>query len=128
MVRRLAIRSAKMLRALLYIRPTGSCPRSCAGVSVLHSHPTIGTKARQKNSQPRQAVTLLTPGRFHVDEEKRTLTHTMFISLFPNWIGQTQPRVIQIEGDFLPITTENSVESGGKLANPYLRWKRATAA
>jgi hypothetical protein len=30
-------------------------------------------------------------GPFHVDEEKRTLTHSMFVSLFPNWTGQTQP-------------------------------------
>ena len=36
-------------------------------------------------------------GPFHVDEE--SLTHTMFISLFPNWIGQTQPRVARIDGD-----------------------------
>jgi hypothetical protein len=67
-------------------------------------------------------------GPFQVDEEKGTLTHTMFISLFPNWIGQTQPRVVQIDRDFLTITAESSVESGGKLVNPYLRWKRATAA
>ena len=23
----------------------------------------------------------------------------MFVSLFPNWLGQTQPRVVKIEGD-----------------------------
>jgi hypothetical protein len=32
-------------------------------------------------------------GPFHVDEEARTLTHSMFVSLFPNWAGQTQPGV-----------------------------------
>ena len=32
-------------------------------------------------------------GPSHVDEEKKTLTHSMFVSLFPNWTGQTQPRV-----------------------------------
>ena len=64
-------------------------------------------------------------GPFHVDEER--LTHTMFISLFPNWIGQTQPRVARIDGDFLIITTEGPVESRGKMVNPCLRWKRATS-
>jgi hypothetical protein len=49
----------------------------------------------------------------------------MFISLFPNWIGQTQPRVVRIDGDFLIITTDGPVESGGKMVNPCLRWKRA---
>jgi hypothetical protein len=44
-------------------------------------------------------------GPFHVDEEKQHLTHSMFISLFPNWIGQTQPRVVRIEGDQLFLST-----------------------
>ena len=65
-------------------------------------------------------------GPFDVDEEKQTLTHTMFISLFPNWIGQTQPRLTHIDGDFLIITSEGLVESRGKIVNPCLRWKRAT--
>ncbi len=38
-------------------------------------------------------------GPFHVDEEKWTLTHSMFVSLFPDWTGQTQPRAVKIEGD-----------------------------
>jgi lipocalin-like protein len=40
-------------------------------------------------------------GPFHVDEEKKTLTHTMFVSLFPHWTGHTQPRVVRMEGDRL---------------------------
>ena len=31
-------------------------------------------------------------GPFHTDEEKQTLTHSIFVSLFPNWLGQSQPR------------------------------------
>jgi hypothetical protein len=31
-------------------------------------------------------------GPFHVDEQDKTLTHSMFVSLFPDWTGQTQPR------------------------------------
>jgi Lipocalin-like domain len=65
-------------------------------------------------------------GPFQVDEEKQSLSHSMFISLFPNWIGQTQPRVVHVEGDFLTITTEKPVESLGKMVKPQLRWKRAT--
>lgn len=65
-------------------------------------------------------------GPFHVDEEKRTLTHSMFISLFPNWIGQTQPRVVKIEGNSLHLSTASPINSGGKIVNSYLRWERAT--
>jgi Lipocalin-like domain len=64
-------------------------------------------------------------GPFQVDEEAQTLTHSMFISLFPNWIGQTQPRVAHIDRDILTITTDKPVESRGKIVNPQLRWKRA---
>jgi hypothetical protein len=34
---------------------------------------------------------------FPVHEEKKALMHSMFVSLFPNWLGQTQPRVARIE-------------------------------
>jgi hypothetical protein len=64
-------------------------------------------------------------GPFHVDEEKRTLTHSMFVSLFPNWTGQTQPRVVKIEGDKLFLSTESPIKSGGKIVMSYLEWQRA---
>jgi hypothetical protein len=66
-------------------------------------------------------------GPFHVDEEKQTLTHTMFISLFPNWTGQTQPRVVRIEGNLLHLSTAVPILSGGKTVNSYVTWKRADA-
>lgn len=65
-------------------------------------------------------------GPFQVDEERQSLSHSMFISLFPNWVGQTQPRVVDVDRDFLTITTEKPVESQGKMVKPELRWKRAT--
>ena len=44
-------------------------------------------------------------GPFHTDEEKQQLTHSMFVSLFPNWIAQTQPRVVKIADDMLHLST-----------------------
>lgn len=64
-------------------------------------------------------------GPFNVDEERQTLTHSMFISLFPNWVGQTQPRVVRIESDLLNLSTANPIVSAGKLVNSYLQWRRA---
>ncbi|HSU60608.1 MAG TPA: lipocalin-like domain-containing protein [Bryobacteraceae bacterium] len=65
-------------------------------------------------------------GPFHVDEEKKALTHSMFVSLFPNWLGQTQPRVVKIEGDDLYLSTASPITSGGKTVNSCLHWKRAS--
>jgi hypothetical protein len=64
-------------------------------------------------------------GEFHVDEEKKTLTHSMFVSLFPNWIGQTQQRIVHIDGDVLQLGNATPLHSGGKLVNSHLHWKRA---
>ncbi len=47
---------------------------------------------------------------------------TVFI--FPNWIGQTQPRVVKFEEDNLYLHTVSPIESGGKKVNSYLKWKR----
>jgi hypothetical protein len=64
-------------------------------------------------------------GPFEVDEEKKTLTHSMFVSLFPNWIGQTQPRLVRIEDDILYLGTEAPVLAGGKMMMAELKWRRA---
>jgi hypothetical protein len=64
-------------------------------------------------------------GPFHVDEEAQTLTHTMFISLFPDWTGQTQPRAVKIDGNFLHLGTVSPIRSSGKTVNSRLTWERA---
>jgi hypothetical protein len=51
-------------------------------------------------------------GPVHTDEDKQTLTHSMFVSLFPNWLGQTQPRVVKIEGDMLHLSSATPIDSG----------------
>ena len=43
-------------------------------------------------------------GPFYVNEETATLKHHMSVSLFPNWLNQTQERFVELEGDTLTIT------------------------
>jgi hypothetical protein len=64
-------------------------------------------------------------GPFHVDEETKTLTHSMFVSLFPNWTGQTQPRVVEIDGDTLHLASASPIRSSGKTVMSSLTWTRA---
>lgn len=64
-------------------------------------------------------------GPFDVDEKKQTLTHSMFVSLFPNWIGQTQPRAVKLEDDTLHLGTTAPIQSAGKTVNSILKWRRA---
>ena len=67
-------------------------------------------------------------GPFHTDEEKRTLTHSMFVSLFPNWLGQTQARVVKIDGEMLYLGSAVPIRSGGKDTISHLSWRRADAS
>ena len=64
-------------------------------------------------------------GPFQVDEDKQTLTHSMFVSLFPDWTGQTQPRVVRLDGDTLHLGTASPIQSSGKTVNSVLTWRRA---
>ena len=56
-------------------------------------------------------------GSFQVDEESKTVTHFVLVSLFPNWIGQKQQRIARIEGDTLHLSTASPIQSGGQLVN-----------
>jgi hypothetical protein len=49
----------------------------------------------------------------------------MFVSLFPNWTGQTQPRGVKVEGDVLHLATVSPTQSSGKTVMSHLSWKRA---
>lgn len=63
-------------------------------------------------------------GPFHVDEARQSLTHSMNVSLFPGWIGQTQPRVVKIDGTRLHLSTATPIKSGGAQVMADLIWER----
>jgi Lipocalin-like domain len=63
-------------------------------------------------------------GPFYVDDEAATLRHHMSVSLFPNWIGDTQERFVELDGDTLTISTAPVIVEGIELT-PRLIWKRA---
>jgi hypothetical protein len=64
-------------------------------------------------------------GPFHVDEATKSLSHSMNVSLYPGWIGQTQPRVVKIDGNQLHLSTATPVNSGGAKVMADLIWERA---
>ena len=67
-------------------------------------------------------------GPFHVDEIRQSLTHSMNVSLYPGWIGQTQPRVVKIDGNRLHLGTASPIESGGAQVMADLIWERASSS
>jgi hypothetical protein len=67
-------------------------------------------------------------GRYSVEEDKQRMTHTMTVSLFPNWLGMSQVRIASFEGDRLVLRTEKPMLVNGDLRTAELIWRRAAEA
>lgn len=63
-------------------------------------------------------------GPFHIDEHSGELTHTIAVSLFPNWVGQVQPRTVKLAGDILVLGNTSQYLSRGRAVNAEIRWRR----
>src|SRR6267142_7062578 len=64
-------------------------------------------------------------GRFFVDEGKKSLSHEMTVSFFPNWFGQRQVRLVEVNGEYLRLRTEEPVRLHSVLKTVTLTWRRA---
>ncbi len=49
----------------------------------------------------------------------------MDVSLYPNWIGNVQQRVVSIDGDRLQLGTAGPVVISGRQVDVVLVWVRA---
>lgn len=65
-------------------------------------------------------------GPFDVDEHSGELTHTIAVSMFPNWIGQVQPRTVKLVGDTLELGNTSQYRSLGRAVNARILWSRAS--
>jgi len=63
-------------------------------------------------------------GPFEVNEEKKSLTHSMYVSLFPNWTGQTQSRIVHFADGLLHLESGTPFISNGMMVTHKLTWKR----
>jgi len=65
-------------------------------------------------------------GPFYLDETGPVpvLQHHFSVSSFPNWLGDTQKRVVRLDGDQLVLSLDTPVELKGELWNPVLTWHR----
>ena len=64
-------------------------------------------------------------GRFFVDEGKKSLSHEMAVSFFPNWLGQRQVRLVDLNGDHLQLSTDKPQRINGVLKTVTMSWRRA---
>jgi hypothetical protein len=59
-------------------------------------------------------------GRYFVEEDTKSLSHEMEVSLFPNWFGQRQMRLVQLNGEHLNLIA-NKING----VTATLTWRRA---
>ena len=64
-------------------------------------------------------------GRFFIDEGKKSLSHEMAVSFFPNWFGQRQVRLVKMNGEHLQLSTDGPQRFHGALRTATLTWRRA---
>ena len=105
-------------------------PDGYMSVQIMHRDRSVGDSADWSDLTPEEqqeeARTYFAyAGPYHVDEAAGILTHSMRVSLFPGWIGQTQPRVVELDGDSLRLSSAAPMRSGGRLVLTHLRWRRA---
>jgi hypothetical protein len=62
-------------------------------------------------------------GRFRVDEEHAVVTHIPEVSLFPNFVGNEQKRLVDLDVDSLTLTTFHKRIDGRDITS-RLEWLR----
>ncbi len=60
-------------------------------------------------------------GRYEFQED--TVIHHVELSLFPNWVGSDQERLVELRGNRLTLSTR-PILLGGKQQTAHLIWKR----
>jgi len=74
-------------------------------------------------SQP-GATYLAYSGAFYTYDEKQIVKHTMYVSLFPDWTGETQSRLVHFSDGLLHLESGQPFIANGRLVIHRLTWKR----
>jgi hypothetical protein len=64
-------------------------------------------------------------GPYYVDEARRVVEHEMFVSLFPNWRGQRQVRIVKLNENELHLSPNEPQLFNGSLRTAAIVWRRA---
>ena len=64
-------------------------------------------------------------GPYYVDEANRIVEHEMFVSLFPNWKGQRQARIVKLDEKELHLSPNCPLMFNGSLKTATIIWRRA---
>jgi len=63
-------------------------------------------------------------GTYLLDQETGEVRHNIELSLYPNWQGQSQLRILQLDGDTVNIVASPRIAADGRAFHSELRWRR----
>jgi hypothetical protein len=84
----------------------------------------VPVASRQAEAADAAAGYLAYSGSFTVDEAASAVEHHISVSLFPNWIGDTQRRLVHLNRDELVLESPAVSDGAGNSGAPRLRWRR----
>jgi hypothetical protein len=104
-------------------------PQSRMSVNIMRTgraiwaspNPGAGTEAETADAA---AGYIAYAGGFSVDETASVVEHHVDVSLYPNWIGVAQRRLVDLRGDELVLEAPPITDAAGNSATPRLRWRR----
>jgi hypothetical protein len=62
---------------------------------------------------------------FFIDEARQIIEHEMFVSLFPNWQGQRQVRIVRLDDNELTLSPDKPYLFNWSLKDATISWRRA---
>jgi Lipocalin-like domain len=78
--------------------PMATCRRNCNAPNDLCLQMEI-SRATPDEFAAAGSSYIAYSGRFFIDEDENTLSHEMAVSFFPNWFGQRQVRLAEINSE-----------------------------
>jgi len=104
---------------------TDICPPSCKVRRACHSEEGDLLRGSHEEYVAAGSSYIAYSGRFFVDEVKRSLSHEMAVSFFPNWLGQRQVRLVEVDSERLQLSTDGPQRFNGTLKTAKISWRRA---
>jgi len=111
-------------KGLIMYNPDGYMSAQIMDTHRENFHQEHWTNATPEEYTQEGSTYLAYSGPFKTDDEKQLVSHTMYISLFPNWTGQTQNRIVIFKDGFLHLESEKPFTSNSRLVTHHLTWKR----
>lgn len=115
---------SQQAQGLIIYHPDGYMSAQLMNPNRKPSHNQHWTEGTPEEYTQEGSTYLAYSGPFHADEERQLVSHTMQVSLFPNWTGQTQKRIVVFKDGLLHLESHEPFIANSRLVTHKLTWKK----